>query len=136
MSMSRKAEVSTEFIAFFGILLLFFVFFVGIVGINSKDISDSTMYTNAEKILDTVTNEINTASRIEGYYREFSIPDKLSDGETYSITYDTDLRMITIEWDQGKNIIKNIITNNVTGNVNAGNNVIKNTYGEVKINES
>jgi len=136
MSMSRKAEVSTEFIIFFGMLLIFFVFFVGIVGMNSNEIGESAIYTNAGKILDTVTNEINTASRIEGYYREFSIPETLSDGEAYSVTYYTDLRMVKIEWDQGKNIIKNIITNNVTGSVNPGSNKIKNEGGEVKINES
>ena len=136
MSQTHKAEVSTEFIIFFGMLLIFFVFFVGIVGMNSNEIGESAIYTNAGKILDTVTNEINTASRIEGYYREFSIPETLSDGEAYSVTYYTDLRMVKIEWDQGKNIIKNIITNNVTGSVNPGSNKIKNESGEVKINES
>jgi len=136
MSMSQKAEVSTEFIAFFAILLLFFVFFIGIIGINNRDISESTIYTNAGKILDTVTNEINTASRIEGYYRDFSIPEKLSDGENYSIVYYTDLRIIKIEWGQGKNIIENMDTNNVTGSIIAGDNKIKNEYGEVKINAS
>jgi len=136
MSLTHKAEVSTEFIIFFGMLLLFFVFFVGIMGMNSNDIGESTIYTNAGKILDVVTNEINTASRIEGYYREFSIPETLPNGETYNIMYYTDLRMIRIEWGQGKSIIKNIITNNVTGSINPGSNRIKNEGGEVKINES
>jgi len=136
VSMSQKGEVATEFMAFFGMLLLFFVFFVGIVGINNRNINESTIYTNAEKILNSVTNEINTASRIEGYYREFYIPEKLPDGENYSITYDTELRMTKIEWDQGKSIIKNIITSDVTGSVIEGNNRIKNENGEVKINAS
>ena len=136
MSTSQKAEISTEFIAFFAIILLFFVFFVGIVGINNRNIGESTVYTSAEKILDVVTNEINTASRIEGYYRDFSIPKNLSDGESYSITYYTNLRIIKIEWGDGKNIFDNIDTNNVTGNIVAGDNKIKNEYGEVKINAS
>jgi len=134
--MLRKSEVSTEFMVFFGILLLFFVFFVGIMGVNNNDIDESTILANAGNILDTVTSEINTASRIQGYYREFFIPEKLSNGEDYNITYDTNLRMVKIEWDQGKTIIGNIITNNVTGNVTPGNNRIKNIDGGVNISAS
>jgi hypothetical protein len=132
----RKAEVSTEFMVFIGILLVFFVFFVGIIGANNNDINDSTVFKNAENILNTVTNEINTASRIEGYYRNFFIPEKLIDGENYSITVYEDLRIVKIEWDNGKNIMNNIQTENVEGNVTPGNNNITRTDGVVKINES
>jgi hypothetical protein len=121
---------------FLGMLLLFFIFFIGIVGINTNDIQESTVYASANNILNTVTNEINTASRIEGYNREFSIPESLSDGETYNITVTTNLRIIKIEWNQGKNIIENLFTNNITGNVSTGYNRIKNTDGEVIINAS
>lgn len=136
MSMSQKAEVSTEFIVFFGILLLFFVFFVGIIGMKNNDINESTVYASANNILDTVVNEINTASRIDGYHREFFIPESLPNGETYNITYNTNLRMVKIEWDQGRNIIGNIETENVVGNVSAGYNRIKNVNGEVNISAS
>jgi hypothetical protein len=132
----RKAEVSTEFMVFIGILLVFFVFFVGIIGANNNDINDSTVFKNAENILNTVTNEINTASRIEGYYRNFFIPEKLIDGENYSITVYEDLRIVKIEWDNGKNVMNNIQTENVEGNVTPGNNNITRTDGVVKINES
>jgi hypothetical protein len=132
----RKAEVSTEFMVFIGILLVFFVFFVGIVGVNNNDINDSTVFKHAESILNIVANEINTASRIEGYYRNFFIPEKLINGENYSITVYDDLRIIKIEWDNGKNIMNNIQTENVEGNVTPGNNNITRTDGVVKINES
>lgn len=135
MSTSQKAEVSTEFIVFFGILLLFFVFFVAIVGINNNDINESNVFASASNILDTVVNEINTASRIDGYYSEFTTPEKLSDGETYNITCNEALRMVIIEWDQGKSVTGNIVTN-VTGNVSTGRNVIKNINGKVNISES
>lgn len=135
MSMSQKAEVATEFIIFFSILLLFFVFFVGIIGVNSSNISESTVFASAGKILDTVKNEINTASRIEGYYKKFYIPENLPNGNTYNITYNATLGMIEIEWDEGKNLIGNIITSNITGNVSTGYNIIKNIEGKVNINE-
>ena len=131
--MSRKSEASIEFMIFLGLLLVFFVFFIGIVGVNNNDIGESTVFASAGNILNTVANEINTASRIQGYYREFFIPERLSDGETYNITYDTNLRIVEIEWDRGRNVIENIITNNVTGNVSAGYNRIENLDGRVSI---
>ena len=136
MSMLLKAEVSTEFMIFFGILLLFFVFFVGIMGINSNDIGESIMFASAGNILNTVTNEINTAARIQGYYRKFFIPEKLSNGETYNISYYTNLRMVKIEWNNGKNIMANIITDSLNGNITSGINVIKNLNGVVNISAS
>jgi hypothetical protein len=133
MLVSQKAEVSTEFIVFFGILFLFFAFFVGVIGMNNNDINESTVYTGAKNILNTVVNEINTASRIDGYHREFFIPESLPNGETYNITYNTSLRMVKIEWDQGKNIIENIETENLIGNVSTGYNRIENLNGGVNI---
>jgi hypothetical protein len=121
---------------FIGILLVFFVFFAGIIGLNNQDINESTVFTSAGKILDTATSEINSASIIEGYYREFYIPEKLADGEDYNITIYNDLRMIKIEWNQGTNLMSNIQTNNTQGNISAGTNTIKNENGVVKINES
>ena len=133
MLASQKAEVSTEFIIFFGVLLLFFAFFVGVIGMNNNDINESTMYASAKNILNTVVNEINTASRINGYHREFFIPESLPNGETYNITYNTNLRMVKIEWSQGRNIIGNIETENLIGNVSAGYNRIENLNGGVNI---
>jgi len=132
----QKAEVSTEFMIFIGILLVFFVFFTGIIGVNNIDIDESTVYTNARNILDTVTNEINTATRIEGYYREFYIPEKLVSGDEYNITIYTSLRMVKIEWDGMKNLMNNIQTENIQGNVTPGINKIQRENGIVKINES
>ena len=134
MLTSRKAEASTEFMIFIGILLVFFVFFVGIVGVNNKDINESTTFKNAQNILNMVTSEINIASRTEGYYREFYIPEKLEGGESYVITISTNLRLVKIEWNSGKNLMSNIMTENVQGNVEPGTNHIRRDNGIVKIN--
>jgi hypothetical protein len=134
--MSHKAEASIEFVIFIGILLIFFVFFVGISGVNVRDIDESTVFKNAENILNIVTGEINTASRIEGYYREFYIPEKLVNGDEYSITIYNDLRMVKIEWDEGKNLMSNIQTNNIQGNIVRGTNKIMRENGMVNINAS
>ena len=132
----QKAEASIEFVIFIGILLVFFVFFIGISGVKLRDIDESTVFKNAENILNVITNEINTASRIEGYYREFYIPEKLVNGNDYNITIYKDLRMVKIEWNEGKNLMSNIQTNKTQGNITAGINKIKREDGMVKINES
>jgi len=134
--MLRKSEASLEFMVFLGIILLFFVFFLIIIGLNNNDIRESTIFANADNILNTVTNEINTASRIQGYHREFFIPEKLVNGEAYTITYNNELRIVKIEWSGGRNVMGNIITNRVNGIINAGYNKIKNLDGEVSINAS
>jgi hypothetical protein len=135
MSRLLKAEASLEFMTFFGILLLFFVFFLGIVGTNNRDIQESTISAKAENVLGTVVEEINTASRIEGYHREFSLPSELPNGNAYTISYNTTLRIVQIMWGSGRNVIRNIVTNNVSGNIVTGYNRIENLNGKVRINE-
>ena len=132
----QKAEASIEFVIFIGIILVFFVFFIGISGVKLRDIDESTVFKNAENILNVITNEINTASRIEGYYREFYIPEKLVNGNDYNITIYKNLRMVKIEWDEGKSLMSYIYTNNTQGNITAGINKIKRENGMVEINES
>ena len=136
MLTSQKAEASIEFMTFIGILLVFFVFFIGIVGVNTRDIDESTVYSNAKNIVNIVADEINTASRIDGYYREFYIPEKLVSGDAYSITIYTSLRLVKLEWDERKNVMSNIETENIQGVVIAGTNKIKRENEMVKINAS
>jgi hypothetical protein len=134
MLASRKAEASIEFMVFFGIIMVFFVFFLGIIGNNNNDIRTSTVFASAGNVLNVVVDEINTASRIQGYHREFVMPDVLSDEEPYNVTYNTSLRIVRVAWGGGYNVIGNIITSNVTGSFKSGYNRIENTQGGVVIN--
>jgi hypothetical protein len=138
MSTSHKAEASIEFLVFFGILLVFFVFFLGILSVKNNDINESTVTSSANGILSAVVNEINTASGIDGYHREFSIPNSLANGENYTINLYPSLRMVEIKWSNQRNAISNILTENVTGAIQPGTTAIKikSENGVVKINES
>jgi hypothetical protein len=129
----RKAEISIEFIVFIGILLVFSVFFIGIIGANTRDINESTLFTDAQKISDNIANEINTATRMIGYYREFYLPEKLVNGQNYSVEINTNFRLVIVKWNN-KNVMSNIETEKVTGNVEPGkNNRIKNEGGLIII---
>lgn len=134
MLTSRKSEASIEFMMIIGMLSLFFVAFLGITSESNRDISESTVFAITGNVLGTVVNEINTAASIEGYYREFYIPDTVS-GITYNVTIFPTLRLVKVELADGRNSISNIITGNVAGNVNPGTNFIENSNGTVRINE-
>lgn len=128
----HKAEISVEFVVFIGILLTFFVFFFGIIGAKTRDINESTVFANAQSIADKIADEINIATRFEGYYREFYIPQKLVNGNTYSITFYKDLRLVEVKWD-GKNVMSTLVTENISGSINLGSNKIRNEGGVIII---
>ena len=128
----RKAEISAEFVIFVGILLTFFVFFFAIIGAKTKDINESTVFTNAQDIANKISDEINIAARFEGYYREFYIPQNLVNGDNYSVVFHKELRLIEIKWDT-KNVMSNLVTENIVGDINLGNNKIRNEDGVIII---
>ena len=133
MSTLRKAEISMEFVIFIGILLVFFIFFFGIIGIRTSDINESTVFTYAQDIADTIADEINIAARFEGYYREFYVPQKLINGKDYSVVFHLDLRMLEVKWDS-KSVMSNLVTEDISGSISLGNkNRIKNENGVIII---
>ena len=132
MLTSRKAEISIEFVVFIGILLVFFIFFFGIIGFKTADINESSLYTNAQNIANEIANEINIASGMEGYYREFSIPERLVSGDNYSVNINNDYRIVQLAWD-GRGVVSNLMTDQISGNITPGTNRIKNEGGLIII---
>ena len=130
MLTSRKAEVSIEFLVFVGIILVFFVFFFGIIGGKTKEINEISLYSNAQSIADKVADEINIASRFEGYYREFKIPEKLLNGDNYTIIFHDNIRMIEVAWEDSS-LMSTVVTENVSGNISPGINKIRNQNGVI-----
>jgi len=128
----QRGEVSIEFIVLICLILIIFTFMITIIGLKNKDISESMIYSDAQRIADTIASEINTASRIEGYYREFEIPEKIAGIENYSVVINTDFRFVQVKWDN-KNKISNIVTENVSGTISRGLNKIRNEGGVIKI---
>ncbi len=130
--MSRRGEVSIEFISLIGLMLSIFVFMVVVIGLKNNDITESMVYSDAQKIADVIASEINTASRIEGYYRDFEIPEKIAGIENYTVNYSTELRFVQVKWGVN-NQMSNIVTSNVSGTINPGTNRIRNEGGMIII---
>jgi len=124
MLMLRKSEVSTEFISLVGFILIIFIIVLVTVGLRNNEISETTIYADAQRIANLIANEINFAASIEGYYREFSLPLNLVNNIEYNVSINTNLRFVEVKWN-GKNAISNIITENVNGVVKPGVNKIK-----------
>lgn len=132
MLTSRKAEISMEFVIFIGILLGFFVFYFGIIGVKTRDINEATVFTDAKNIADQIAYEINTATKMNGYYREFVIPEKLVDRNGYTVVIDTSVRLVALRWN-GNGVMSNLITDQISGNVTPGTNRIRNQGGLIII---
>jgi hypothetical protein len=132
MSTLRKSEVSTEFMALVGLLMVIFISFMVVIGLKSQDVSNEIAFTDAQKISDSLAKEINFASSIDGYYREFELPLKLANGMNYTVSINNDYRFVEVVWDN-YNAVSNIITNNVTGSAMPGPNIIRNIGGAITI---
>ena len=124
-----KGQSAMEFMTLIGVLLIIFVAMLGIV---SSDIA----YTNKKKelmigedIIIKIQREINLAARaLDGYSREFTIPEKLGN-KNYSI------------WVTGNEVIISTANNDfwrviptVNGNITKGKNTINKTNGMIYIN--
>ncbi|OGI12113.1 hypothetical protein A3K64_02130 [Candidatus Micrarchaeota archaeon RBG_16_36_9] len=132
MLISQRGEVSIEFISLVGLMLSIFVFMIVVIGLKNNDITDSMIYSDSQRIADAIASEINTASRIEGYYREFEIPEKIAGMENYTVNYSTEFRFVQVNWGIN-NQMSNIVTNNVSGTINPGTNRIRNERGMIII---
>ncbi|MFH0929210.1 MAG: hypothetical protein V1818_02515 [Candidatus Aenigmatarchaeota archaeon] len=132
MSTSRKGEISIEFLVFIGILLTFFVFFFAIIGGKTKEINQATLYSNAQSIADKISDEIGIAARFDGYYREFRLPQKLVNGDVYSIIFHKDIRMVEISWGVN-NVMSTLVTENISGAMVPGLNRISNNAGVIVV---
>lgn len=128
----RKGETSIEFLVFVGIILVFFVFFFGIIGSKTKEINESTLFYEAQSVADKIADEINIAARFEGYYREFSVPDSLVNRYNYSVVFHKDLRLVEVKWNSNS-AMSSLVTKNISGNISMGLNRIRNENGVIII---
>jgi hypothetical protein len=132
MLTSHKAEISVEFLVFVGIILVFFVFFFGIIGGKTKEINEVTLFNDAQNIADEIADEINIAARFEGYYREFQLPEKLVNGYNYSVVFHKELRLVEVKWNSNS-VMSTLVTENITGNISSGYNRLRNENGVIVI---
>lgn len=130
---NKQAQSAIEFVILIGFILFFFtVFFLAIQG-NMADKLKEKQNLAIKEVALTVQDEINLASRSsDGYYREFKIPEKISNKD-YDINITED--MVYVRTQDGKSAIALPVAT-VTGGIDTGENIIKKENGEVKLNEA
>jgi hypothetical protein len=125
-----KSQVSLEFIALVGILLLTYIIF-------SLAITDQSILLHKKKetiliedIAKKIQKEITIATRVsDGYYREFNVPETL-EGINYTINVGEQL--IEIDTEKQGIVLK---IPEVIGNISKGINKINKTRGVIYLNQ-
>lgn len=121
----EKGQVSIEFIAFLGVMLLILaVASFAALNANSGIAADNEV-TEARRLASTIAQEINIAVEIgDGYFHVFNLPATLN-GVNYSATI-TSNRFVLINW-KNKTYSLPVLATNFTGTINTGQNSIRNS---------
>lgn len=98
--MGEKAQSSIEFISVVGFVFLIFMISLIVVWDKQRGAIEEKIFLDAKRVCDSIATNINTISEQgDGYYRYFSIPDKLYGGYDYNITIYPNISRVWIKWD-------------------------------------
>ncbi len=124
-----KAQAATEFMFLVGFLILLFIIMMGLIAGNIAYKNKKRVNLIGEDIVTKVQKEINLASRVlDGYEREFYIPQKLYNKE-YNITiYDNEV-VITTDIENYWRPVPAVV-----GNIAKGTNTIRKSNGIIYLN--
>jgi len=124
-----KCQGAIEFLILAGFLLFMFLMIFGVISSNTSDLSRKRDIVMGEDLVTKVQKEANLAAKAEdGYYREFSLPDKVGN-KNYTIRLEENEVIVSTARTDFWRIIPNI-----TGNVTKGINRLNKTNGKVYIN--
>ncbi len=127
---NNLGQVSIEFMAYFGMLLLIFVAFSPVVFNQTMEVRKQSMAMESRRIATFVEREVNSAVRFgDGYTRRFTVPEKISNHE-YNITIynGTYGKVLEVEWSEGVEN-RQLIATKIGGYPKPGENNIENSDG-------
>ena len=132
MKNNKKAQTAIEFIMLVGFVFFAFTVFILAVQTSTSDKIKEEQTLRVKEVVIDVQDEINLAYQSSnGYYREFSIPEKIN-GISYEINIIEGL--VYLKTDNGKNAIA-LSVQNVTGDLVKGINNITKQGGVVELNK-
>jgi len=129
--MNNKAQSAIEFIILVGAVFFFFIAFLFAIQLNIVDKTRENKNLITQELALTVQDEINLAvESSDGYYREFTIPEKL-----VNLDYEINITAGTVyvRTVNGEYALALPVAN-VTGDVQKGTNVIRRENGVVYLN--
>ena len=129
---SKKAQIAMEFIMVMGAVMFFMTIFFMMVQNSTEEKMYKREYLMVEEIALTVQNEINLASSsVDGYSRNFSIPNKAGNLD-YEIN--TTSGVVYIRTTNNKHALTFPIQK-INGDINISDNTIQKINGEVFLNK-
>lgn len=125
-----KGQISLEFMAYVGLLLLIFSVFGPIYMQQTIQIGNQRENIKAERVASVMEKEINTAIRFgSGYSRNFTVPREIG-GSNYTVGLYPDERVLMVEWED-KIKRKQLLGNRFQGSPDPGENRISNVNGSI-----
>jgi hypothetical protein len=130
--MKIKAQSSMEFFLLVGLAFIATIVFVALAINEVKEYNDQKQYLLIKDMALRLQKEISIASTVEdGYYRSFSLVEKL-DG---SVNYDTAIINRSLSINASKSTISVPITTVYGNNFTKGTNIITKEDGKVYVNK-
>jgi hypothetical protein len=127
------AQVSVEFTILISVLILVLIATIYYNSTFFLEINSAKTQNDAQAISDQIASEINIALKIgDGYYRNFNIPNKISNVNNYNISIDD--YFVLLKW-KDSSVRSVIMTKNITGVLINGQNIIKNVGGIIYVNQ-
>lgn len=129
----KKGQAAVEFIFYVGIMLLMLSAAIFIFGGKSQSMYRDRVSIDMQAMSELLAAEINIAVSVgDGYYHEFTIPENLYNGESYSINISQQYYQVYIFWKDSQYSTP-VYTSRISGNFSKGLNRISNINGVVYI---
>ena len=124
-------QVSTEFMIFVSILVVMMTIFLWSNTSMSYQAIGIKSDTEAKKLCDRISFEINSASRAgNGYKRNFYVDENLYGISDFTISVSE--YSVFVDWNE-KSVSSSIIVKNITGTIHTGWNLIENKDGIIYV---
>ena len=135
----KYGQASMEYILVMGIVMLIFMVVLMVIYEKNSEIVQTKIFLEAKVVTNSIATNINTISvQGDGYYKYFTIPEKLYGETDYNITLY--INSVELRWGDSPDYYytwsKSLITANVNGSVNKGLNKVINCDGTVYIGNS
>ena len=131
MATKKKGQSAIEFVMLVGAVFFFFLIFLSVIQISNANKTNENKGLVLREITLTIQNEINLAAEsIDGYYREFYIPEKIL-GSDYEINVTEGI--VYVRTLDNKHALV-LPTAEVNGNARLGDNIIRKENGQVFLN--
>lgn len=129
----KIGQAAIEFVILVGIVFFAFLVFLGIILHNLQDLNRREDVESLESISLTVQNELNLATSVQdGYYREFTLPEKLN-GKDYTIQQSENFIYFELgKYSTSKRIPK---ISDISNNIIKGVNTINKSEGVIHVNQ-